>query len=151
MTDHCPACGFVLPPHRHRSEPHHNLFFAVIARAFDSWPESAKFQPEDAEHLRSYLLIKAGHFIKLDLVAENPDALSLEDQLRTIVRTISDKPPLMHSYEWGVRIFWARSLSYAAADRKTFNEVCDKVFEIISITLGVPIETMKREAQKEAA
>ena len=147
----CPQCPFVESEHRSRSTPHHRLFFSVIARAFESWPESEKFQPEDAEHLRSYLLIKAGHFTKLDLRCENPDAMSLEDQLRAIIRTISDKPPLMHSYEWGVRIFWSKSMSYSAADRKTFNEVCDKVFEIISVTLGVTIETLKREARQEAA
>jgi hypothetical protein len=127
------------------------MFFSVIARAFDSWPESAKFHPESAEHLRSFLLIKAQHFNKLDVECENPDAMNLEDQLRAIIKAVTDKPPLMHTYPWGVRIFWPRSISYAAADRKVFNEVSEKVFEIIESILGVPIETLKREAEKEAA
>lgn len=151
-VESCPECGVVLADARqHRSDPHHRLFFAVLDRALENWPEGEKFQPEDSEHLRSYVLIKAGHFINLDLRCENPDALSLEDQLRAIIRTVSEKPPLMHSYQWGVRLFWPKSLSYAAVDRKTFNEVSEKVFEIISVTLGVPIEQMKREAKRQAA
>lgn len=152
MTKHCHECGAVQEDETlHRSQPHHRLFFAVIARTMESWPESEAFQPEDAEHLRSFLLIKAGHFIKLDLRCENPDALSLEDQLRAIVRTVSERPPLMHSYAWGVRIFWPKSMSYAAADRAKFNEISERVFEIISVKLGVSIDTLKREALKEAA
>lgn len=145
----CAHCG---SPLRHRSDTHHRLFFSVIQRAFENWPESAKFQPSDAEHLRSFLLIKAGHFDKLDLRCDNPDAISLEDQLRAIIKTTSgDKPSLMHTYEWGVRIFWPKSISYAAADRKIFNEVSAKVFEILEAQLGVNIETLKREAEREAA
>lgn len=144
----CAHCG---SPLRHRSDVHHRLFFGVLAKAFDCWPESAKFQPADAEHLRTYLLIKAGHFEKLDLRCDNPDAISLEDQLRAIIKTISDKPPLMHTYAWGVRIFYPKSISYAAADRKVFNEVSQKVFEILEAQLGVPIEELKKEAEREAA
>lgn len=148
MSQTCSQCG---SPLRHRSDPHHRMFFSVIAKAFDSWPESARFQPVSAEHLRSYLLIKANHFNKLDVECENPDAFALEDQLRGILQAVTDKPPLMHTYSWGVRIFWPKSISYAAADRKVFNEVSEKVFEILEATLGVPIETLKREAQQEAA
>ena len=144
----CPACG---ETKTRRGDAHHRLFFAVIAKAWDSWPESAKFQPETPEHLRSYLLIKAGHFDKLDIRCDNPDAISLEDQLRVIIKTVSDKPPLMHSYQWGVRVFWPKSISYAACDRRTFNEVSTKVFEILETMLGVPIETLKKEAEREAA
>lgn len=145
----CATCG---SPLRTRSEPHHRLFFSIIARAFENWPEGERFQPADPEHLRSYLLIKAGHFEKLDLKCSNPDAISLEDQLRSIIKTVSgDKPSMMHSYEWGVRIFWPRSLSYAAADRKVFNEVSARVFEILETVLGVEIEALKRESELDAA
>lgn len=144
----CDKCG---SPVRHRSDPHHRLFFSVVAKAFDSWPERATFQPTDAEHLRSYLLVKAGHYDKLDIRCDNPDAFSLEDQLRAILSTVANRPPLLHTYPWGVRAFWPRSISYAAADRKIFNDVSSKVFEILEATLGVPIETLKREAEREAA
>lgn len=148
MAVRCEHCG---SPMRQRSHPHHRLLFAVIQRAFENWPEEEKFQPEDAEHLRSYLLIKARHFKKLDLHCDNPDAISLEDQLRTIIETVADKPPLIHTFEWGVRLYWPDSISYAAADRQKFNAICEAVFQIISTKLGVSVEALKREAELEPA
>jgi hypothetical protein len=128
------------------------LLFAVIAEAFRQWPMSAEFQPEDAEHLRAYLLVKARHFDKLDVRCKNSDAISLRMQLDAVIRAFCDgKPPLMHVYPWGVRIFKPRSISYAAADRKVFNAVSETVFEIIEDTLGVKIEDLKNEARQEAA
>ena len=148
MTVRCEHCG---SPMRQRSHPHHRLFFAVLQRALENWPESERWQPTDVEDLRQYLLIKAGHFTKLDIRCDNPDAVSLEDQLRTVIATVSDKPPLLHTYPWGVRIFHAKSISYAAADRAEFNRISKRVFEIISDKLGVPIEKLKREAELEPA
>jgi hypothetical protein len=58
MTALCPTCRRVAG----RSREEHNLLFAVIAQAFDNWPESHAFQPSDAEHLRAWLLIEAGHY-----------------------------------------------------------------------------------------
>jgi hypothetical protein len=49
-----------------RSDEEHNLFFGVVGMAFSNWPESHKFQPTDAEHLRAWLLIEANHFEELD-------------------------------------------------------------------------------------
>lgn len=124
----------------------------MIAEAFKQWPENAEFQPEDAEHLRAYLLVKAKHFDKLDVRCRNADAISLKTQLDAVIRAFCDgKPPLIHAYSWGLRIFKPRSISYRTADRKVFNAVSEKVFEIIENVLGVRIEDLKREAQREAA
>jgi hypothetical protein len=145
----CPTCG---APKRQRSNASHNLLFAVIAEAFKQWPTSEAFQPEDAEHLRAYLLVKARHFDKLDVRCKNSDAISLRMQLDAVIRAFCDgKPPLMHAYPWGIRIFKPRSISYAAADRKIFNAVSEAVFQIIENAIGVKIEDLKREAQREAA
>lgn len=148
MTHRCKHCG---APAKHRSDPHHRLLFAVIARAFDNWPEDEKFQPEDAEHLRSFLLIKAGHFQKLDIRCDNPDAISLEDQLRTIIQNVADKPPLLHTYPWGVRLYWPKSISYSELGRAEFNTICERVFEVLSAKLRVDIKDLKREAELEPA
>lgn len=136
---------------RQRSHPHHNLLFAVIQRAYENWPEGEEFQPESAEHLRSYLLIKARHFKNLDLYCENPDANSLEDQLRSIIKNVAEKPPIIHTFEWGVRLYWPQSISYAAVGRAKFNAICEAVFQIISNKLGVSVEALKREAILEPA
>jgi len=59
---HCPECGCVIKDDKPRSNPQHRRFFGMIAAAYHQWPEQFKeFQPLDAEHLRAWLLIKAGH------------------------------------------------------------------------------------------
>lgn len=148
MTHRCKHCG---GPARHRSDPHHRLLFAVIARAFDNWPEDDNFQPADAEHLRAYLLIKAGHYNKIDLRCENPDAISLEDQIRAVLSAVSEKPTLVHTYDWGIRIFTPKSISYAELGRTEFNVICERVFEVLSAKLRVDISELKREAVLEPA
>lgn len=148
MTHRCKHCG---SPTRHRSDPHHRLLFAVIARAFESWPETERFQPSDAEELRAYCLIKANHYRKIDLRCENPDAISLEDQVRAVLNSVADKPTIVHTFDWGIRIYTAKSISYAELGRIEFNAVCDRVFEVISSKLGVDIATLKREAELEPA
>lgn len=150
MTHRCKHCG---SPARHRSDPHHRLLFAVIARAFDNWPEGPdeKFKPADAEHLRAYLLIKAGHYNKIDLRCENPDAISLEDQIRAVIGALTDKPTLVHTYPWGIRIFTPKSISYSELGRAEFNTICERIFEVLSAKLRVDIATLKREAELEPA
>lgn len=135
----------------HRSQPSHNLLFAVIDEAFKVWPDNHPFQPEDKEHLRAYLLVKARHFDKIDIKCKSTDAVGLGTQINVLIREFSDgKAPLIHAYPWGVRVFKPRSISYAAADRKVFNAVSETVYEIIETTLGVPIETLKHETNRAA-
>lgn len=145
----CPTCG---APKRHRSQAAHNHLFAIIASAWKLWPTDHPFQPEDPEHLRAYLLVKARHFDKLDVKCKSADAIGLKTQLDAVIRAFCDgKPPLIHAYPWGLRVFKPRSISYAAADRKVFNAVSETVFEILEVTLGVKIEDLKREVRQEAA
>lgn len=150
MTHRCKHCG---NPTKHRSDPHHRLLFAVIARAFDNWPEGPgeKFKPSDPEHLSAYLLIKAGHYNKIDLRCENPNAISLEDQIRAVLGAVADKPTLVHTYPWGIRIFTPKSISYAELGRAEFNIICERVFEVLSAKLRVDIKDLKREAELEPA
>lgn len=141
----CPTCG---TPKRQRSQASHNLLFAVIDEAFKLWPHDQPFQPEDAEHLRAYLLVKARHFDKLDVKCKSADAIGLKMQLDVVIRSFCDgKPPLMHAYPWGVRIFRPRSISYAAADRKMFNAVSEAVYQIVEDAIGVKVDDLRREAE----
>lgn len=58
--DHCPECGCDLAPKKRRSVPDHRRLFALIRQAHDNWPEGHDFQPESPEHLRAWLVCKAG-------------------------------------------------------------------------------------------
>lgn len=55
----CRRCGE--PVTRPRSPEHHRRFFGAIGVAFDNWPDHHEFEPISADHLRAFLLCKAGY------------------------------------------------------------------------------------------
>lgn len=57
---HCPECGCEIGAKKRRSLPDHRRLFALIRSAFDNWPEAHEFTPENPEHLRAWLVCKAG-------------------------------------------------------------------------------------------
>lgn len=92
---HCPECGHVFDMgflkglydelcktfsiDKSRSVKQHNRFFSMIDKAFNQWPEQYEFQPLDKEHLRAWLLCKAGHR-HIESVDVNVLALSPKEQ-----------------------------------------------------------------------
>lgn len=44
-----------------RSVDQHRRLFALIKAAYEHWPETHAFQPDNEEHLRAWLLVKAKH------------------------------------------------------------------------------------------
>jgi hypothetical protein len=127
------------------------MLFGVIAEAWRQWPESHAFQPEDAEHLRAYLFVKARHFDPVDIKVKHTDAAILAPQLAGLVKAYSDgKTPLLHAYPWGIRLFKPRSIA-GRPDSKLFHAVASKVYSEIEAAIGVPIEQMQRRAMRHAA
>jgi hypothetical protein len=55
----CPECGTCLEDER--SLAHLRMFHAFVAHCFENWPEDADFLPDNREHLRAWLLVKAKH------------------------------------------------------------------------------------------
>jgi hypothetical protein len=127
------------------------MLFAVISAAFKSWPEDHAFQPEDPEHLRAYLFVKARHFDAHDIKVKHSDAARLSAQLPAAIKAYSGgKAPLIHAYPWGIRLFVPRSIA-GHPSSKLFHAVSSKVYEVIEVTLNIPIEMLKRAAVREAA
>jgi len=77
---HCPECGAEIAEPKRRSIADHRRLFALIRNAFDNWPERHEFQPDNAEHLRAWLVCKAGWRMTTayDLGAKaDPDVVAL--------------------------------------------------------------------------
>jgi hypothetical protein len=148
---HCPHCGCILESGKVRSNKAHSMLFAVIAEAWRQWPESHKFQPEDAEHLRAYLFVKARHYDAIDVKVKHTDAAILGPQLAALVKANADgKTPLLHAYSWGIRQFKPRTIS-GRPDSKMFHAVSSKCYSEIEAVIGVPVERMQRRAMRQAA
>ena len=146
----CTHCG---SPERHRSDADHKMFHAVIQRVFENWPEhmAEKFKPTDAMHLYGWLLIEVEYMETAEV--ENKDHDAVVATVKAIYEITKRKIHCLRIFptEKGYRIAIPKSLSYAEAGKKKYEEVRAKVYELVEVILGVPIATLKREAQKEAA
>jgi hypothetical protein len=135
---------------RMRSTEEHNLLFGVIDMAFENnWPSDHKFKPRDAEHLRAWLLIEAGHYKTLsiddaDMVAGIP---SIVKMFRFFTDEVDDfrliKTPT------GVEVRRAKSIR-GKLPVKEFRVVADKVYEIIKEVSGITPEFYKQNKDKAA-
>lgn len=136
-----------------RSPEHHRLFFAVIARAFESWPEAHEFEPGDAEHLRAWLLCKAGYRVSQTFsLGEVP-----EKQRELVVTTIAaivtqamrgNGYAFVSPHKDGIAVHKPRSIAFEKLGQREFNALSEQVFGIVSQVLGVEVETLKKEAEK---
>lgn len=150
----CPECGAILT--KGRSAPMHRRFFALIEAAFTHWPESASFRPDDAEHLRKYLLCKAGYRqskeIEVAYSEGNPTitretALAIEAALKEAGSHAFIRP---HPDGGSVAVYRARSIAWDKLDQKAFGPIAEAVETIIEAELGCDADTLLKETERAA-
>lgn len=137
---------------RPRSPEHHRLFFAVIARAFESWPEAHEFEPGDAEHLRAWLLCKAGYrtttHYSLAEVPEKRREVIVTTVAAAIGQVLAGRDhAFVTPHKDGLAVHVPRSMSFEKLGQKEFNALSEAVFAIIASVLGVEVEKLKKEAE----
>lgn len=141
----CPSCRSktVVEAPRKRTPQEHRTFFGVVGEAFSNWPEDHAFSPENAEHLRAWLLIEAGHFLEMHVGLIDPKDVQLHVQ---IARFTSGKPYFRVGRSGqGLSFYMPRSLSLASnEDRSVFNDVAQRVYEIIHQIVGVDVDAYVR-------
>lgn len=162
MTEPCPTCG--QKDRRPRSPADHRRFFAAIGAAFHHWPERHAFKPESAEHLRAWLLCKAGYH-KVDVV-EIPDDLldDLPQDLQVVVLNIlgaivhksievakaDDEFAFERAHNNSIAVFKPRSIAFDNLDQKGFSTLREAVEEVIEGELGIKVEDLLRETERAA-
>jgi len=144
----CPTCG---QASRHRSDADHRMFWAVMKLAYDNWPEH-EFEPLGISHLYGWLLIEAGYIHEPPIEIESRNKDFVRDIVMALFPAIKSK---IHCIRFvptakGVRVLVPKSLDYKTAGKRQFEDVRSKVYEIIESVLGVPVETLKREARLAA-
>lgn len=110
-----------------RSSPEHRYFFAVISRAFENNRAGPSLEEcPTPEHLRAWLLIKAGH---CDTQTFEPRAVTAP-----VVRWMKSVTPMTF---WSVAkdgtiiARTAKSISFSKADESVFNPIVNKIIDII--------------------
>lgn len=131
-----------------RSTEQHRRFFAVVSAAFDHWPEAHKFRPDNAEHLRAWLLVKAKHSsIKTFHVAKS----DVEEVARLfpIVAAV-----MTHRYCWcrpdGASAFAVcvpASIAFDKLDHEIFCRISADVEAVIEAETGMTPDDLLRASE----
>ncbi len=130
------------PLSQQRSSDDHRRFFALVNAAFTHWPEQHDFKPDNAEHLRAWLLCKAGYRKTTMIETDEPAAtvVAIEAAFRA-----ADTYAFVRPYGDGVAVYSPKSLRFDKTDQKAFNAVRDEVSSIIESVIGVTAEQLLRE------
>jgi hypothetical protein len=139
-ADFCPNCGCVL--RKSRSPKHHRFFFAAVQNAFDNWPEHHRFQPDNPEHLRAWLLVKA----KYRRIINEPldqDAISIEkmaDFVEQAMKISREKYSFVAIHNGAIVILAPRSVDWTTLDEKEFQPISNAVIGVIEQETGIQVE-----------
>jgi hypothetical protein len=129
-----------------RSIEQHNRFFAIVSALYHQWPERHPFQPDSEEHLRAWLLIKAGHRIiaTFDLAGMTPEAINT-------IPAISVAMFRKHVWAWAdggkLKVAAAKSISIygkEAIGHQEFCKVNDDVESVIREDVGLDPDLLMR-------
>lgn len=151
----CGDCPY--KPQHQRSDADHGMFWAIIDAACKNWPEDHPFRPtgvnqEDRKNnLYGWLLVEVGYVDVGDV--ESHEVYSLDKGLHAARRHVKGKK--LHYWRLvetasGWQLITPRSLDKENAGKRRFEEVRSKVYELIEVVLGQPIETLKRGSRMAA-
>lgn len=118
-------------------------FFSVIGAAFHQWPEHHPFQPQDAEHLRAWLLVRAKHCTVKTFYLTG-DA---EEYARVIPIIIGT---MLHKHSWAksdgnaLHVCVPESINYQTLGHNAFCVLNDEVDAIIR-EAGLDPDALLRE------
>jgi len=140
----CPTCGA-----KQRSNEEHRILFGVITLAFENWPETHKFKPDDADHLRSWLLVEAKHcetFEVPNVISTEPKAIAnlgkffCAGKRHFRLKQVGD----------GIVIVRPKSIAKENCPTPVFRSIASAVYEIIESITGITPDIYKRERHKAA-
>lgn len=150
----CPHCRCDLDAEKGkpRSIEQHRRFFGLIRAMYHHWPETAEFQPETEEHLRKWVLVKAGYRETADIPvawAEEQPALTrlaglaIESAIRATGTYAFVRPDLNGGR---VRVFRARSIAFDKMGQAEFNRLNDDVEAVLREETGLdPVEVLREQ------
>lgn len=152
----CPVCGHTdRGKGKPRSIDQHRRFYGLVKAAFENWPEHAEFRPESAEHLRKYLICRAGP--QWRNVTEIPVPFA-EDQpglTRLAAHMMQQAAEAAGGYAFPrvdmnggrVALYTAKSIRFGEMSHLEFCALSDAVDEVLRAEIGVSAdELLKAEA-----
>ncbi len=132
-----------------RSIDHHRRFFGLVRALFHHWPERMTFQPDNEEHLRAFLLVKAKHrTIKTFYLTSD----EIADECAKVVPIVTAM--MLHRYCWcwtdGNAINVAAPQS-TAFDKMPHGKACEVYSAVEDYVRSIGIDPDKVLKETEAA
>lgn len=138
----CPHCGSKIEADaKPRSVPQLKRFFAVLRCMMDHWPEACRFQPKDEEHLRAWVLCRAGHYEVIDIDVPSPDPVTLDIVATSVEAAIKAsktfcfvQPDLDGNR---VRVFSPKSIAFHKLSPQEFTKLNESVEAVFLQETGI--------------
>ena len=132
-----------------RSGPQHRRFFGLVAAIYAHLPEAHVFRPDNADHLRAWLTVRAGrHTVQTFFLSE--DATELARVIPIITAT------MLRRYSWArsrgneLYVCVPDSIAYDKMDHAAFTKLCDDVAEIIKLETGLDADEVLKQTEQAA-
>jgi hypothetical protein len=132
-----------------RSVDQHRRFFGLVRALYHHWPEAQDFQPDNEEHLRAFLLVKAKHRSIKEFYPETKGVAADFAKMLPIVAAM-----MLHRYCWAwaegdaVKVAAPESLAFDKLPHKKACQVLNDVEDYVRNIGMDPNEVLK---QHEAA
>ncbi|MCP5018397.1 MAG: hypothetical protein GY938_24435 [Ketobacter sp.] len=131
-----------------------NYFFKWLAEIFANLPESCSIQFSDVEHLRAYMIYKAGFSTcwQLDDEAVNRSTLLLIRQMAKELSSDKNVPKrvFFEKYEGSVWAFVPDSIKTIAVNTKTFQQFFDEARAIAQELIpGLDMKLLEKRMHEE--
>ena len=142
LCDHCPAKAV-------RSLPQHRRLFGLIRAAHMHWPEAHDFQPLSEEHLRKWLLAKAGHHtVKTMTLSDmtSGEAIALLEAAFHAAGAYS----FVKGTAGKVHIFTPKSIAFEKLHHKAACLLFDEIGAVIELELGIKADDLLRQTEAAA-
>ena len=131
-------------------------FFGVLRAMKFHWPETAEFQPDNEEHLRKWVLIKARHRETTDIpvfFAENE--LGLTRETAVVIEgalKAAGAFAFVRSHPNGgmVRVYKAKSIAFDKLGQAEFNKLNDEVEAVYKSETGLDPDTVLKQTETAA-
>lgn len=150
----CRDCGSVFTavgPSKPRSYPQLKRYFGVIRAALHHWPEGHDFQPRNADHLRYWLEVKAGHFtVEKTIRCNDVDPKRLATVLTAVMLSSEDERLFIEVEGPCVYVKRALSVSYGTLAHLNACAIFTAVEQVVEAEIGIGADRLLEEMENAA-
>jgi hypothetical protein len=131
-----------------RRVKHHRWFFATVHGYFENWPTTCEFQPDNADHLRAWATVRAGH---RDILGERldhneGDALTMMEFVSKCLARQRDRGyGFVTIHNHSLVFATPKSIAFDALDQAAFAPIAHEILNVLEQASGISVSSMMAE------